>query len=504
MDATLQQHPAEILLQRRGRRASLLEWCQHVLAYKNETPAAHHRLIIEVLERVTRGELRKVIILMPPGSAKSTYISVCFPPWYLCQHPHNLVLACSYSYNLIEGFGRQCRDLIELYEKDLGYKLSTTAAAAGDWRITKDDKRVLGGYFCAGVNAGIAGHRADLGFIDDFMGSEEEANSDTIRDKNYKWYRNDFVPRLKPHAARIIIANRRHEEDLVGKLLEEEGSEWYVVKLPMLAGDMDPLGRKPGERLWPEWFTDEMVIEAKKNPSTWAGLYQQEPSPEEGDYFKKDWIVPYHSLSELPKYLHYYVGTDYAYRKKQQNDKTCFLPAGVDDIDRLWILPDWFWDKCDTAVGVDALLDIGARYKPLCVWAGKEAITGSIGPFLTKRMWERGVYIPIEEFSEAPDKLQKAQSIKARMSQRKVMFPVFAPGWEEAYHQLLTFPNGRHDDFIDALAKLGQGLAKMTRGNRPPPQAPELVMRQFVPTLEWLKKSDAAQRRFAEMELIDK
>lgn len=448
-------------LTRRLVRNSLEAWARFVLRHKDERPAAHHRLILSVLQRITAQPLRadgrphKIILLMPPGAAKSTYTSVCFPPWYLNINPKHLVLACSYSYTLIEDFGRQCRDLVEVNGEVLGMALSKSVAASGDWRNTEG-----GGYFCAGVGAGIAGHRADVAFIDDYLGNEQDADSQRTRDNVYNWYRKDFVPRLKPHASRIIIANRRHEDDLVGRLLAKESGEWEVISLPMLAEDNDPLGRKRGERLWPEWFTEEQVREARLDSRTWAGLYQQRPAPEEGNYFRKDTIVRYR-VQELPSDLRVYVGSDFAVRRGEDSDRFCFLPAGVDTNGRLWILPDWYWVRTDTGTAVEEMLSLAKRRSPICWWAGRENITGAIAPFLYKRMQETNTYISIEELSESKDKEAKAQSIKARMAAKMVMFPD-VPGMDEAEHELLTFPGGLHDDFVDALAKLGQGLAKMT------------------------------------------
>ena len=456
-------------LTRKLLRTQLGAWCRYVLKPKGEVPAKHHELIIATLQKVTMGQLKKVILLMPPGSAKSTYTSVCFPPWYLCNHPRNLILACSYSYTLIEGFGRQCRDIIKQHSEVLGISLSDSASAAGDWRLAKTD----GGYFCAGVGSGIAGHRADLAFIDDFLGNEEDTNSSETRKKQYAWYRNDFLPRLKPDAAVVIIANRRHEEDLVGRLTREDG-DWIVISLPMEATGNDPLGRKPGELLWPEWFgmnekAKANVQSIKKNPRTWNGLYQQNPIPDEGNYFPSKDILTY-GPNELPSNLRIYVGSDYAVRRGEDNDRFCFMPAGIDDQGRLWILPDLWWTCSDTLTATDQQLEMAKRRSPICWWAGKENITGSIAPFLYERMRERNIYIPIEEFSESRDKEQKAQPIKARMSAKTVLFPNFAPWWPDALSELLAFPNGTHDDFVDALAKLGQGLSKMTRPSKPTTQ----------------------------------
>ena len=511
-------HPAQILLDRRKKRGSLLEWASFVEGTKGQTPALHHQLIIETLEKVTRGEEKNVILLMPPGAAKSTYTSIDFVVWYLNQFPTHLILACSYSYSLIEGFGRQCRDLIELYKKDLGYELSKSAAASGDWRINKG-----GGYFCAGVGSGIAGHRADLAFIDDYLGSQQDADSETIRETQWKWYWNDFWPRLKPTAAQIIIANRRHEDDLVGRLLAKDPSSWKVIRLPYFAEENDPIGRKPGvkwnektekmeydlsSRLWPEWFDENHARKVLSLDSrVLAGLYQQRPAPDEGNFFKRSMLVPY-SIDDLATAerngLRYYVGADYAVRKGTETDRFCFVCGGVDQGGRLWVLPDWWWCKADTLEAVDAMIEMGRRRRPLCWWAGRENITGAIAPFLTKRMQEKNVFIPIEELSEAKDKRAKAQSIMARMSQRMVLFPKFNPSWNEAESELLGFPGATHDDFVDALANLGRGLDKMMPASGPEVEPPDIGGYKFKPTLGWLKKSHESQIAFQKARLLDK
>jgi predicted phage terminase large subunit-like protein len=433
---------------------------------------------------------------MPPGAAKSTYTSKAFPSWYLGRRPGNSILACSYSKDLAVVFGRSSRNYVETYEQVLGYKLSGDSRAADEWETSTG-----GRYFCAGVGAGIAGHRADLGLIDDYLGSQEDADSKTIRDKQYQWFIQDFYPRLKPTASIIIIANRRHEDDLVGRLLstEVEGSpirpdQWEVVRLPFFAEDNDPLGRAVGERLWPEWFTQDMADSVNRMvPRVKAGLYQQRPAPEEGDYFRREMLVGY-TLDQLPKNLRIYCSSDHAVSEEDGANRTCLLPVGVDSDGVIWILPDVWWKKAGPIEIVDNFIAVMKRREPLIWWAEKGHISKSLGPFLRERMLEEEVYGYIQEVTPVRAKDVRARSIQGRMALGTVRFPKFASWWEEAEHELLTFPGGKSDDFVDALAHIGMGIGSLTKASKAIQPKNEDVNLPFVPTMKWLRRMhDLAQ-----------
>lgn len=454
---------------RNKMRESLLEWssfCVPEQGLAPTGPALHHRVLLDNIQAAIDGKLvnsagvpvRGLMVLMPPGSAKSTYTSICTPPWYLQRKPGCRILACSHAADLIESFSYQCRGAVEAHSTILGYSLRDDKTAVKEWFISNG-----GSYRCGSVGTSISGRRADLGFIDDYIGKEKDATSEGILEDIYKWYRRDFEPRLKPEAVRIIVANRRNVADLVGRLLKEEPNRWVVIRLPMIAEENDFLGRKPGERLWPEYFTEEMV-EVAKAFSDWAGLYQQRPALEEGDYFKKDWLMEY-GPNDLPPDLRNYIGSDHAYRTNQKNDLTCIIPGGFDHRNRLWILPDVFWGKVDSGEGVETMLQKAKHHRPLMWWLGKDAFEGVVAPFLRQRMKETGVFINTEALVEARDKEARARCIQGRMRQGMVMFPRFAPWWPQAKAQLLNFPNDEHDDFVDALANLGRGLDRMVPGD---------------------------------------
>lgn len=459
-------------------------------------------MLIEKLEAAARGEIKRLMVFMPPGSAKSTYSSVLFPPFFLAQRPNSAILVCSHSADLAESFGRRSRNLILDKEKTLGYSLTEDSQAAGKWATTNG-----GNFFAAGVGGRIAGHRADLGLVDDPVGSLEDAYSEVCQEKNWNWWNYDFRPRLKPDASVVIIQTRWHVEDLSGKILEAEEDQWEVIKLPLIAEDADPLGRTPGEALWPEWFNDKLIEDARKDENVFQCLYQQNPTPETGNFFKKEWIDDYcYGPSDLPQNLRVYVGSDHAVSLREEADLTCLLPGGLDEHGVLWILPDVFWSKANTQEVVDAMLAMMQRRRPLIWFAESGHISKSIGPFLAQSMREKHIYTYVEESVPARDKSTRAQSIRGRMQCGMVRWPSFASWFPAMRRELLAFPAGKHDDFVDALAHLGLGLDKMITAEAKGPNwfaesAPLLGATDL--TLKWLKKSDKEGRRLKELALRD-
>ena len=510
---TIRERAAKTLILRREARRSFRSWCT-LLGF---SPARHHDLIISKCQEVADSPVsRYVVLLLPPGSAKSTYTSASFPPWFLGRKPGCNILACSYKYDLAETFGRRGRNLVQEYGDVLGYKLKADSKSAGEWETSTG-----GRYFCAGVGAGIAGHRADLGLIDDPLGSQEDADSKLVRDKQWDWFLGDFFPRLKPNASIIIIANRRHEDDLVGRLLSEEtkGSpvppeKWEVISLPFFAEDNDPLGRsaatadetaKIASRLWPEWFNESMARSIMAMPPRiLAGLYQQRPAPEEGDYFKKANLLGY-SPEELDRQTHQlggfrtYASCDFALEEKSSADRTCLLSAGVDSNGTLWIFPDIYWERAKPAKYVQALLDLLKRREPLVTIAEKGHISKSLAPFISLLKRDQMVFGHIEEVTPARAKDVRARSIQGLTELHRVRFPKYVSWWEKAEHEMLTFPGGKHDDFVDALAHLGMYVANMLRGMRPRPADTERNgSGGLTYTIKSLREADRRARRSRE------
>lgn len=427
------------------------------------------------------------MVLTPPGSAKSTYISKLFPGWFLaqCQRLEQLtlkankryeplgILACTHNGDLSVEFGGAARNLVEANKLLLGYGLNKDSRASDAWTCSN------GGYYRAGtVGSGISGRRMHLGLVDDFCGKEEDANSKLINDKIWVWWENDFVNRLQPIAARVIIANHRNEDDLVGRLLKKEPTKWRIIKLRLLIetseqAEEDPLGRAVGDYLWPEYFTAEQVAERMANPRA-SGIQQQEPSPEKGGFFQADWIDN-NLYDEVPKDGQYYAASDHAVSEAQQADPSC-MGIGVWKDGFLYIHPDLVWERIGSMRAVEEMLRLGARYKPLYWWAEKGHISKSIMPFLEIRKRDTNTYFSISQVTPVKDKMTRAQAINGMMSMGLVKFPKNAKWFQRARRELLLFPNGRHDDFVDFLAWLGRGVHYMVS------QRKQEVTKQYVET----------------------
>jgi predicted phage terminase large subunit-like protein len=333
----------------------------------------------------------------------------------------------------------------------------------------------------------VTGRRAALGIIDDPVKGRAEADSPTVRNHTWEWYKSDFWTRLLPDAAVIYIGTRWHEDDLAGRLLEEQkagGEQWEVVSIPAVAveGREDLLGREPGERLWPEHFTAEMIENARRDLRNWSALYQQEPMPESGDFFRRDW-VRWYDTSPPREQMRTYGASDYAVRANA-GDYTVHLVVGIDQYDDIYLLDLW---RGQTASDkwVETLLDLMQRWKPL--WWGEEKgqIEKGVGPFITKRQLERKIYSPRKQYSSVADKATRAQSFRGRMAMGKVYFPARAPWAAELIDELLRFPAGKNDDQVDACSLIGRMLDELVPGSKPVAPPPEYrAVPEFVIAIE--------------------
>jgi predicted phage terminase large subunit-like protein len=448
------------LLRRRSLRRHLSEWGR----YKGYEPAPHHQVICNEIDDFLDSDDEVLLLFAPPGSAKSTWVSVLFPSHYLARFPGNSILAATHSVEFAQRWGRRIRNDIALDGHVLGIELAPDNQASDRWALKSG-----GEYYGVGVGVGISGFRADLGLGDDFFGNREDAYSATVRKKRWEWYVDDFSARLKPNAKRILMNTRWHEEDVAGRILQqiESGAvRGRVISIPAVAEAGDVLGRKPGEYLWdePDGYNYAAFLRARQreaSPMIWAALYQQRPAPEQGSFFLTEWLCPCNGHPPL-EHLRIYGASDYAVTSNG-GDYTVHVVIGFDPDGRPWLLDLWR-GQTDTAVWIDAWCDLVLRWRPI-EW-GEEAgqIRAAVGPFIERRARERGVFVYRRQIPSRHDKAVRAQPIRGLMAMRGLQVPAHVPWFEAFRSELLSFPAGKHDDQVDAISLVGQMLDTATNG----------------------------------------
>lgn len=254
----------------------------------------HVQLICDQLQQIINGEQKFIIVEMPPRHGKSASITETFPSYYLMKNPDKEVMLAAYSEDLYKKFGRRNRDKFrELAPEIAGLQISQSTSSASEWGIEDHS----GGMLATSILGGATGRGADLLIIDDPIKNDQEAQSQTIRDRIWNEWQSTFLTRLHAGGSVIVIMTRWHEDDLVGRLLREMAFPWEELKLPAIADEPnDLLGRNLGDPLCPELGYDEAWAKRTKvatGSRTWEALYQQRPSIEGGNIFKRQWIHYY-------------------------------------------------------------------------------------------------------------------------------------------------------------------------------------------------------------------
>jgi len=459
--------------------------------------AKFHRLVADVLQQVERGEITQLIFCMPPRHGKTELATKRLAAWYSGRHPEHDVIVAAAGDDLASDFGADTRAIMTSpnYKQVFPNHKLRRGGTAKDNIVTERGGRLI----FAGRGGQINGRGAHLLLIDDLYKDAQEAKSQAIRDQAWEWLTKVALYRRMGKRLTIITMTRWHSDDIIGRLTdpkndhynEAEAATWKIIRLPGLAEDDDPLGRKPGEALWPEPRKDGTTYDVayhlanqRRDPLGFAALTQQRPTVADGILFRRE-TIQYYEPSDLPADLRIYCSSDHAVGTNQRNDPSCLLKVGVDRQDNIYVL-DAVWRRMPTDQAVEAMLTMAAgKNRPLLWWAERGHISKSIGPFLRKRMLETSTYINLVEVTPASDKEQRAQSIAARVAMGKVYFPKGRKWASDAIEEMLEFPNGTHDDFVDALAYIGLGLQSQFGPSRAA-TAPKVHEGSF----NWLKQND--------------
>ena len=457
--------------------------------------AKHHDAIARVIEEVVNENIQFLILTTGPRHGKSELVSRRLPAWYIGKFPRRNVVVATYNDDFAMDFGKDVRGIMQSPQYKQVFpstRLQRGGAASNRLQTTEGGMLTF-----VGVGGTLTGRGAELLIIDDVISNADQANSQTMRDKMWEWFAKVAMTRRMGPKLVIITFTRWHSDDIIGRLTDPENPKWdeslaktiKIINLPVIAEEDDPLKRRPGELLWPERFDMTFLKQqqAMLGPLGFASLYQQRPSVADGVLFRRENIQFYKS-HELPEDLRIYCASDHAVATGQRNDYTVLVKVGVDRHNNIWVL-DVFRDKVTSDKAVEAMLAMASgNMKPLLWWAEKGHISKSIGPFLRKRMLETGTYINIREVTPAQDKEQRAQSIAARVAMGKVYFPVDKLWTEKVVNEMLAFPNGIHDDAVDALAYIGLGLQSQFAPGKS--KAAEKAKQPAYGTLAWVKLAD--------------
>jgi predicted phage terminase large subunit-like protein len=434
---------------KRKVRASLTDWTICGLSAYGQVPAAHHRLLIKELEAVERRETKRLMIFMPPGSAKSTYSTVLFPSWLMARKMNLSIIGASHTADLAEDFSRRIQRNIKEYKDFLGYSL--TNEAANLWGTSNG-----GRYRAAGVGGPIGGFRADFAIVDDAIKGRKDADSTTNRDTVYNWFKADLLTRLRPNAALVLINTRWHEDDLSGRLLNDNPDLWKVLKLPAIAEANDPLGRAIGEPLWnddPDYKYGELLetIREEQGERDWWSLYQQSPRALSGGVFKTEQIGYVDAVPIGTRLVRAWDLAATAETGGRDPDWTCGALLGrtpqggfiVADLVRLRGGPD----EVERALVATASRDgkrvtISLPQDP--GQAGKSQIL-----YLTRKL----AGYKVHSSTESGDKGTRAAPFASQVNVGNVAF-VHNPAWnKDAINEFAAFPGGAHDDIVDACSR---------------------------------------------------
>ena len=443
---------------REGARENFMDFVKYMWPAFIE--GRHHKIMADAFERIARGDLKRLIVNMPPRHTKSEFASFLLPAWYLGQYPDKKIIQTAHTAELSVGFGRKVRNLVDDDDfKKVFPKLALRAdsKAAGRWSTNSG-----GEYFAIGVGGAVTGKGADLLIIDDPHSEQEGQSIDpSVFDKTYDWYTSGPRQRLQPGGAIVIVMTRWHMRDLTGKIVkastQREGvDEWEVIEFPAIMPSGNPL--------WPEfWSLKELEALRSELPSSkWNSQYQQSPTAQEGALVKKEWWRIW-KQDDPPPCEFVIQSWDTAFLKTQRADYSACTTWGVfysPNDEGLTqpniILLDAYKERLEFPELKKVAYEMYMDMKPdAFVVEAKAAGTPLIFEL-------RAMGIPVSEYTptRGNDKIARVNAVADLFASGVVWCPEtrFA---EEVIAEFAAFPAGEHDDLVDsstqALLRFRQG-----------------------------------------------
>lgn len=475
--------PEQELAQRELCRRRLLPFIQRFRPKYNAgwVHADICRRLERFVKQVEAGEEPRLLLMMPPRSGKSEIGSRHLAPWLLGQHPEWEIIAASHTSSLSMSFSRYIRDLMRNPAYSAVFPdavLDPSSQSTENWNLTRG-----GGYLAAGVGTGITGRGAHVLLLDDLVKDIEAADSITIRDNTWEWYLSTAYTRLAPGGGVIGIMTWWHDDDWAGRIQQAmnagDGDKFEIVRYPAIneygdeyvladdtiveipEGRYIPAGarmtRPIGTAIHPARYSTEAMLRIKRNliaggqKRVWDALYQQNPIPDEGNFFSKE-MFHYYSTPPARRELFVYQAWDFAISEGKESDYTVGVCIGQDHYDSLYLLDVRRFRSGDGGYIIDEILDFAATWDADVLGFEDGQIWKAIEFQFEKRCNERKQYPSHELLKPLTDKMVRANPLKGRMQLGKVFFDKQAPWFTDLHKEFLHFPAGKHDDIVDAAA----------------------------------------------------
>jgi predicted phage terminase large subunit-like protein len=430
--------PLQELEQELARR-NLLDYAK--LQWPEYSIGDHHKIIADALERVERGECKRLMLFAPPRHGKSMLTSEFFPAWFFGRNPDKYIIHATYAQDLADDWGRKVRN--QLADDIFPFpdcQLSQDSASQKKFVTTRG-----GSYFGLGVGGAATGRGAHLLLIDDPIKGREEADSETIRRKLKDWYKAVAYTRLMPDAAVVIMLTRWHYDDLAGWLLREHAREgWEVISFPAISGDK--------QALWPDFYPYDRLMEIKDQLGSrdWSALYQQEPAPDEGSIFDLGWFRRYEVAPNTPDMIIH--SWDTGTKDEDIHDPSALTVWHV--FGNAIYLVDVFLSRVQFPGLRRATESFAVRDNPDAILIEDK---GS-GQQLIQVLKEESA-LPVIAIEPVKSKTIRAQGVSWMVEAGRVFLPAKAPWLIDFETEVAAFPVAPHDDQVDSMTQALKWLA---------------------------------------------
>ena len=433
---------------------SLLTYTQ--LTYPKYKANWHHELIIKHLEAVAAGDTRRLMILVPPRYGKSELSSIRFPAWYLGNNPDKKIILASYNDRFALHFGKHARNLCQ---SDMhgtvfpGAHVRKDSSSGSLWELKEGGK-----FVAVGRGGSVTGHGANVLILDDLIKKIQEAYSENVRDTVWDWYKTTLYTRIEDEASIVVVNTRWHTDDLVGRLLDQEGEKWTVLKLPAIADADYKYGDyfyKEGETLWPGKYSIENVLETKEVlGSHFSSIYQQQPEERQGNIIKRGYWKKFYA--EPAKIVWTIQSWDTGFKTGEENSYSACTTWY--ETEAGYYLAHAWWDRVSFPDLKKAAVGLYEKFRPDEVLVEDKASGQSLIQELSL-----STKIPIKPVKPTGDKAARAHAVTPLFEAGKVFIADGEEWAKEVIDCAASFPRTKNTDVVDSAT---QALEYLRHGRR--------------------------------------